>query len=99
MYLLSSTQRFFNALVVGAYGGNPNWYELAIRMEGSGLEPLPEYIEGTLGILKLDGSEKLSAIDGQHRVAGIKPAIEDEPNIGNEEVCVIFVAGVTSQHR
>ena len=98
-YLLSQSQRLFNALVVGTYGGNPDWYELAIRTDGSGLEPLPEYIEGTLGILKLDGSERLWAIDGQHRVAGIKLAIEEEPKIGNEEVCVIFVAGVTSQHR
>lgn len=98
-YLLSQPQRLFNALVVGTYGGSPDWYELAIRTDGSGLEPLPEYIEGTLGILKLDGSERLWAIDGQHRVAGIKLAVKEEPHIGDDEVCVIFVAGVTSQHR
>jgi DNA sulfur modification protein DndB len=49
--------------------------------------------------VKLDSSERIWAIDGQHRVAGIKLAVEEEPKIGNEEVCVIFVAGVTSQHR
>jgi len=98
-YLLSQSQRFFNALVVGIYGGSPNWYELAVRTQGSDLGPLPEYVEGTLGILSLDGSEKIWAIDGQHRVAGIKQAIEEDPGIGDEEVCVIFVAGVTSQHR
>ena len=98
-YLLSQPQRLFNALVVGTYGGSPDWYELAIRTDGSGLEPLPEYIEGTLGILKLDGSERLWAIDGQHRVAGIKLAVKEDPHIGDDEVCVIFVAGVTSQRR
>jgi DNA sulfur modification protein DndB len=98
-YLLSQPQRLFNALVVGTYGGSPDWYELAIRTDGSDLEPLPEDIEGTLGILKLDGSERLWAIDGQHRVAGIKLAVAEKSQIGDEEVCVIFVAGVTSQHR
>lgn len=98
-YLLSQPQRFFNALVIGVYGGHPDWYELAVRTKGSDLDPLPESIKGVLGILKFDGSERLWAIDGQHRVAGIKQAIEQDPSVGNEEVSVIFVAGVTSQHR
>jgi DNA sulfur modification protein DndB len=98
-YLLSQPQRFFNALVVGTYGGKPDWYELSIDTEGSDLAPLPAYIEGTLGILTLDGTETLWAIDGQHRVAGIKQAMEEDPEIGNEEVCVIFVKGITSGSR
>lgn len=98
-YLLSQPQRLFNALVVGTYGGRPDWYELAIRTDNSDLEPLPDDIEGTLGILKLDGSERLWAIDGQHRVAGIQLTVAEKPQIGEEEVCVIFVAGVTSEHR
>lgn len=98
-YLVSQQQRFFNALVVGVYGGQPNWYELAVRTEGSDLDPLPDHSEGVLGILRLDGSEITWAIDGQHRVAGIRQAIEEDPEIGSEELCVIFVAGVTSHHR
>lgn len=98
-YLLSQSQRFFNALVVGIYGGSPDWYEITVRTEGSDLDPLPEHLEGILGILRLDGSERIWAIDGQHRVAGIRQAVEEDPKIGDEEVCVIFVAGVTSQHR
>ncbi len=97
-YLLSQQQRFFNALVVGVYGGQPNWYELSIRTEVSHLGPLPEYTEGVLGILRLDGFEQTWAIDGQHRVAGIRQAVQENPEIGEEEVCVIFVAGVTSHH-
>jgi len=97
-YLLSQQQRFFNALVVGVYGGQPNWYELSVRTEGSHLGPLPEYTEGVLGILRLDGSEQTWAIDGQHRVAGIRQALQENPEIGEEEVCVIFVAGVTSHY-
>jgi len=97
-YLLSQQQRFFNALVVGVYGGQPNWYELSVRTEVSHLGPLPEHTEGVLGILRLDGSEQTWAIDGQHRVAGIRQAVQENPEIGEEEVCVIFVAGVTSHH-
>jgi len=92
-YLLEQSQRFFNALIVGVYGGSPNWYELSI---GKNLlfdtEKLPGYIEGALGILRFDGSEKLFAIDGQHRVQGIKKAIEEKNELGNEEVSVIFLA-------
>lgn len=97
-YLLSQPQRFFNTLVIGVYGGSPEWYELAIRNEKHrDLEQLPE---GVLGVLVLDGSEKLFAIDGQHRVVGIREAvkesrkIEDEESrkIEDDEVSAIFVA-------
>ena len=97
-YLLSQKQRFFNAIVVGTYGGNPKWAELGIS--GEKLRPeLPEFIEGTLGILTLDGTEKLFAIDGQHRVSGIKQALEDDPALSEDEVCVIFVSSVSQEHR
>lgn len=98
-YLLTQSQRFFNALVVGTYGGNPNWFELAIDDEGTHLEPLPDHFEGTLGILYLDGTEQLWAINGQHRVAGIRQALEENAEVGQDELCVLFVAGVTSGSR
>lgn len=95
-YLLTQPERFFNALVVGVYHGSPNWYELAIQTEKLkkvvGLNDVPLYIEGSLGILALDGSEKLFAIDGQHRVVGIRKAVEAKSDIGDEEVSAIFVA-------
>ena len=97
-YLLSQKQRFFNAIVVGTYGGNPKWAELKISGEKLG-KKVPEYIEGTLGILTLDGTEKLFAIDGQHRVSGIKQAIKEDPKLSMDEVCVIFVSSVSQEHR
>lgn len=98
-YLVNQSQRFFNAIVVGTYGGNPNWFELDINVEGSVLDPLPDYIEGTLGILSFDGTENLWAIDGQHRVSGIKQAIKQKPDLDDEEICAIFVSGVSSSKR
>ena len=91
-YLLSKKQRFFNALVIGVYGGKPNFFELSL---GSGprlnTSELPDYFEGALGVLELSGSEKLFAIDGQHRVMGIKLAVAQSESAGNDEVIALFV--------
>ena len=95
-YLLNQQQRFFNSLIVGVYGGSPNWYELAIGTNQLfDAEVLPLYLEGALGILRLDGEEKLFALDGQHRVEGIKKALKKNENLKTDEVSVIFVAHQT----
>ena len=95
-YLLNQQQRFFNSLIVGVYGGSPNWYELAIGTNQLfDAEVLPLYLEGALGILRLDGEEKLFALDGQHRVEGIKKALKRNENLKTDEVSVIFVAHQT----
>jgi len=93
-YLLSQHQRFFNALVVAAYDGEPRWYELEIgENKAYGLTPLPDYLDGAVGILHLNGKEKLFAIDGQHRVAGIREALQTlGEELKEEEVCVIFLS-------
>ena len=92
-YLLKQPQRFFNSLIVGVYGGSPDWYELEV-----GTNPLfdaeipPRELEGVLGILRLDGTQILFAVDGQHRVEGIKQALKKNDELKQEEVSVIFVA-------
>jgi len=98
-YLVTRPQRFFNALVVGTYAGNPQWNELAIRLPKFREAASVEVEEGALGILSLAGTETFFAIDGQHRVVGIREAVKVKPSLGDEEVCVIFVAGVTAEHR
>jgi DNA sulfur modification protein DndB len=52
-------------------------------------------IEGRLGLLRLSGAENLFAIDGQHRVAGIKLVLKDNTvaeQVGDDSVSAIFVA-------
>lgn len=98
-YLTSQPQRFFNAIVVGTYGGDPKWYEIDIREFEASEDVLPDYVEGVFGILQLEHDAEIWAIDGQHRVAGIRQAVLDAPTLADEEVSVIFVAGVTSKHR
>ena len=99
-YLLTQEQRFFNSLVIGTYGGDPQWYELSITGKPAVFEQeLPSHLEGMLGLLVLNGNEKLFAIDGQHRVAGIRDALQKDSNLSSEEVSAVFVAGVTHEHR
>jgi DNA sulfur modification protein DndB len=90
-YLLSQKQRLFNAIVLGVYGGSPNWREVDIDFGDVATEET-ERLEGSLGILLLNGKEKLFAIDGQHRVVGIRNAVSENPALGKEEVCALLVA-------
>ena len=96
-YLATQEQRFFNGIVVGVYGGEPQWYPVSLR-PSEYLDPISveEEVEVSMGILRLSGDEKLFAIDGQHRVEGIKHLAEQ---VGEEtfeetrdELCAIFVA-------
>ena len=99
-YLTKQEQRLFNSLVIGTYGGDPKWHEVAIKNTPPTVQrELPTHLEGILGLLVLDGNEKLFAIDGQHRVAGIREALSYNKALQDEEVSVIFVAGVTQDRR
>jgi DNA sulfur modification protein DndB len=91
-YILEQPQRFLNSLVVGVYGGSPDFYELRIGENPTlGIEELPEALDGAVGILRLEGGERLFALDGQHRLAGIRKALDERPHLGDETVSAIFV--------
>lgn len=97
-YLLGQEQRFFNAVVIGSYGGSPNWHDLSVRGR-DGIDDVPDHPEGSIGFLELSGDETLFAVDGQHRVQGIKEAVVQDKSLEEEEVCAIFVKGVTANER
>jgi DNA sulfur modification protein DndB len=93
-YLTSSKERFFNSLVLATYGGSPDWLEVGnFRSTTSPdiVKLIPQGATDSLGFLSLSGSEKIFAIDGQHRLAGIKRAIKDGLTITEEQVPVILV--------
>lgn len=98
IYIQEVKQRFLGAIIIGVYGGNPDWTPLEIKNGSNPLEVSHEQmekVEGKLGLLHLSGNEKLFAIDGQHRVAGIRKALEKisrDSDIRQEDVCAIFVA-------
>ena len=93
-YLKNQPERFFNSLVIATYGGQPNWHELSNVRSKADHEDLKELQEDTIasvGFLTLRGDENLFALDGQHRLAGIKKAVkeglDDDPY---DDVSVIF---------
>jgi DNA sulfur modification protein DndB len=100
-YLKSHSQRFFNALVIGVYGGQPEWHEISLK-KSELFDPndLDERVADSLGFLALSGKEKLFAIDGQHRVEGIKRFVSTLTPAARkaiqDEVCAIFVAHKSS---
>lgn len=100
-YLRSQPERFFNSLVVATYKGEPNWFALSnIRSHANNkeLQDLDEVTLGSVGFLTLSGDEELFALDGQHRLAGIKKVIKDgiDQEV-SDEVSVILVAHKDTQ--
>lgn len=95
-YLLQTKDRFFNSLVVGVYGGNPQWHPFDVKSRSSSHNAVQFAGQENIGYLELDGKERLFALDGQHRLAGIKAAVEAREALGDERVSVLFVAHATT---
>lgn len=94
-YLENQPERFFNALVVATYDGQPNWHALndvKSRTKDGELKSLDDKTVASVGFLTFRGDEELFALDGQHRLAGIKKAILDDIDQDpHDEISVIFV--------
>ena len=82
-YIISHSDRFFNALVLAVYDGDPMWTE--IRYE------LDDEHYSNVGILSFNGKERIFPVDGQHRVEGIKAALKENPDLKGEELCVMLI--------
>lgn len=94
-YLTKNADRFFNSLVLAVYGGHPDWLEIGISGTSTpraSLDDLTQEVRDSIGFLRLAGKEKIFAIDGQHRLSGIKRAMTDNNSLlADELVPVIFV--------
>jgi len=82
-YIVKHSDRFFNALVLAVYDGDPMWTEIRYELDNE------QY--SNVGILSFNGSEKVFPVDGQHRVEGIKAALKENPNLESEELCVMLI--------
>lgn len=109
-YICNDPDRFFGSLIVDIYSG----------MDEVEFEPISRIVKNIprayglsmndMGFITLPGSERLIALDGQHRLLSLKIAIrgkmgvpsgtkpslaldklEPHPELGNEEISVIFV--------
>ena len=83
-YLLNEQERFFNAIILAIYNGDPQWLEVAFKGDES------DY--NNVGFLDFNGDEVIFPVDGQHRVAGIKNAVIENPELRKESVPVVFIA-------
>lgn len=96
-YIISNESRFFNSIVVAVYGGAPEWFQLdnirsVLNTDEDIKNSISEITLSTIGFLSLSGRESLFALDGQHRLTGIKQALEKNyTELQDEEVSVIFV--------
>ena len=99
-YLLNEEERFFPAMVVAVFDGEPNWLELSIN---PGEDDSPVDLSSldiskldAFGVLALTGKERLFPLDGQHRLSGIREALKKpeaaEKYLGDDEVAVMLVA-------
>ena len=88
-YLINQEERFFNALVLAVYDGDPIWKEIKFEYNEQ------DYFD--LGMLILSGDEKIFPIDGQHRVEGIKDALKKNKEIKDEKVPVILIGHRTDK--
>jgi DNA sulfur modification protein DndB len=86
-YLLTTDSRFLGAMVVAAWGGDPEFTRL--RMEDP--EGVVQGIDQGFGLLTFDGSQSFFALDGQHRLKAIKDALKRDPSLGNDEISVLIV--------
>ncbi|WP_299235604.1 DNA sulfur modification protein DndB [uncultured Bacteroides sp.] len=88
-YILTQKEHFFNSLVLAVYDGEPIWNEIEVGFKGE------DYYN--MGFLRLTGDEKIFPVDGQHRVEGIKSAIKERPELGDESIAVILIGHQTNK--
>lgn len=82
-YIEKDPERFFNALILALYDGDPQWLEVDFG---------EEFDIYNVGFLELPDDVIIFPVDGQHRVAGIIEALKDRPELNNEQIPVVFVA-------
>ncbi len=86
-FLLTEPQRFYGALVVAVYKGNPIFRPVRIDEN----HELVDSVHHSFGLLQLDGSQTFFALDGQHRVSSIKEACNENYDLKDEEITVIVL--------
>ena len=106
-YLARTKARFFGSVILAARNFDEDQFESLEDLAGSDLvqRPSKAYRGATsgMGVITFTGGEVLEPLDGQHRIKALKCAISGvgnneqklsfapDPDLANEEVCVILV--------
>lgn len=97
-YLLNEPQRFYGALVVAVYGGDPEFSEVRVKDGHHLIDEKEEASSYGFGLLRFDGSQIYYALDGQHRLKSIQEAIAQNPDLAKEEITVIILKHENSKY-
>ncbi|OAI06195.1 DNA sulfur modification protein DndB [Methylomonas methanica] len=92
-YISTCDDRFFNSIILGVFENTPEWFSLNMKGIDEFDDSTRDYLEDSMGILKLTGKERLFAIDGQHRVEAIKRYYASNQYY-NDQISVILVLHV-----
>lgn len=98
-YIKTNPDRFFSALVIAVYGGSPDWLEVGnfkATDHAEAVKEISQQAKDSIGFLRLTGSEEMFAVDGQHRVAGIRRAIENDVDVDDELLPVLLIGHRTT---
>lgn len=90
-YLLHESQRFYGALVVAVYGGEPEFSAVKVSEHELLNDSDDNRHSYGFGLLRFDGSQVYYALDGQHRLRSIQEAIAKDPDLRQEEIAVIIL--------
>lgn len=90
-YLLNEPQRFYGALVVAVYGGEPEFSTVKVDEHHLIDDKDKDRSSYGFGLLRFDGSQIYYALDGQHRLKSIQEAIDTNPDLAKEEITVIIL--------
>jgi DNA sulfur modification protein DndB len=87
-YLLNTPGRFLGAIIVAAWGGNPQYHPVTMNDP----EGLLRNLDSDFGVLEFNGSQQYIALDGQHRLKAIKDALKHNPDLASDDLCVLMVS-------
>ena len=97
VYIQNNNERFLGSIVLAIHQGDPKWTEIDINqnfeIDGLGLDDSSvDFLNSKFGVLSLIGNEQIFALDGQHRLLGLRKAYaENQAELGKLEVPVVFV--------
>lgn len=82
-YIVNQKELFFNAIVLAVYNDYPIWHEIEVEFE--------DLHTFQMGLLEFPGTHKIFPVDGQHRVEGIKAALDENAELESQIITAIFI--------
>jgi DNA sulfur modification protein DndB len=100
-YLLNNQSHFFSSIIIGVFEGIPDWYEFNLSKAYTKIPIITPSqasdLSESIGLLVLNGNEKMFAIDGQHRcraIAEARSGRDGTKHLVDEQFSVILVPHV-----